>query len=70
MMSLRMGEAQDEPSKLLALLAEQASDVKLLLKTTSADAGAEDKEADTAELMLRFRQLLEEAGKTVTFGSC
>ena len=70
MMSLRMGEAQDEPSKLLALLAEQASDVKLLLKTAATGAGAEDKEADTAELMLRLRQLLEEAGKTVTFGSC
>ena len=37
-------------------------------KTGAGDAA--DKEADTAELMLRLRQLLEEAGKTVTFGIC
>lgn len=70
MMSLRMGEEQTEASKLLALLAEQASDVNLLLNSAAAGAGEENEITETAELLLNLRHLLEEAGKTVTLGIC
>ena len=70
MMSLRMGEEQTEASKLLALLAEQASDVNLLLNSAAAGEGEKNEITKAAELLLNLRQLLEEAGKTVTFGIC
>ncbi|MBQ7436382.1 MAG: serine/threonine-protein phosphatase [Oscillospiraceae bacterium] len=66
MMSLRMGEEQDAASALLTLLTERASDVRLRLSAAVSGVGEKAEESDTAELTLRLRQLLEEAGKTVT----
>ena len=70
MMSLRMGEEQTETSKLLVLLAEQASDVNLLLNSAAAGEGEKNEITEAAELLLNLRGLLEEAGKTVTLGIC
>ena len=68
MMSLRMGEEQDEAAKLMAILTEQASDVNLMLSPgldglTECDGGS-----GAAALTLRLGRLLEEAGKSVTVG--
>ena len=56
MMSLRMGEEQTEASKLLALLAEQASDVNLLLNPAAAGAREENEKTENKEDFCRMWQ--------------
>ena len=70
MMSLGAGQEQDEASKLLTMLTEQASDVNLVLCAAAPEPEQEKKESDVVELTLRLRKLLEEAGKSVTLGFC
>ena len=72
MMSLDLGQAQDGASRLLKLLAEEASEVNILFHasdtslsgTTSPGIGRAG--VQSAEQILQLRQLLTELGKHVT----
>ena len=73
MMSLRMEETQDEATGLLELLAEEASDVNILI-CRSEESPENTRKAparcETAERIRKLRQLLTEAGKRVTVRIC
>ena len=72
MMSLDLGQAQDGASRLLKLLAEEASEVNILFHASDASLsgttspGIGRAGVQSAEQILQLRPLLTELGKHVT----
>ena len=67
MMSLSLGETQDDASKLLELLTEKASEINIMMCREPHHEERFETERETAELILRMRELLQKAGKKFNF---